>query len=362
MKKMDKHKLCIICGGKSSEHRISLISAKNVISALNKDKYQLTIIGIDLEGRWKLIDADNPFVYTESAATIGINPASREVYIRRMSDKVCIFNEDDGEVLDTVDIFFPVMHGAFGEDGTVQGLFRTWDLPFVGCDILGSALCMDKDLTKRVLRDSDIPVTNWISIRKHEDIPPFQRVVQELGVPVFVKPSNAGSSVGVSKVNAEEEYLQAIHEAFRHDEKLLIEEAFTGKEVECAILGNEEPKASTIGEIVPTVNFYDFDTKYLNVSAASLKIPAEIDDTVALELQHTALRAFQLLECRGLSRVDFFLKADNSFVLNEVNTLPGFTSTSMYPLLWEHAGLGYSDLLDNLIALAIDRYEKRKQK
>ena len=351
---MDKLNLCILCGGKSSEHRISLISAGNVISALNKDKYNLIIIGIDLQGNWKLLNKDNAFIHTESAATISINPEAPNVIVRKAQKRLIILDEGSGAELCDIDVFFPVMHGAFGEDGTVQGLFRTWEVPFVGCDILGSAICMDKDLTKRVLRDSDIPVSNWITLRKYEDIPPFQRVVQELGVPFFIKPANAGSSVGVNKVDTEEKYIEGIKEAFIHDNKILIEEAFIGKEVECAILGNDHAKASPIGEIVPSVNFYDFETKYLNVSAASLKIPAQIDDSIATILQNTALRAFKLLECRGLSRVDFFLKPDNSFVLNEINTLPGFTSTSMYPLLWENAGLSYSSLLDELISLAME--------
>lgn len=356
---MTSPKLCVICGGKSSEHNVSLVSTKNIIAALNKKKYQLSLIGITLDGKWKLLDPAKPFVNSESTATISINLTGRDIFIRRKDDQVFIIDDSNGRVIDSIDILFPVMHGAFGEDGTIQGLFRSWELPFVGCDILGSALCMDKDLTKRVLRDSDIPVAKWVTLRKYDDIPDFQSIVGELGLPVFIKPANAGSSVGVSKVNSESEYWQSIEEAFRHDEKILIEEACIGKEVECAILGNSHPKASPIGEIVPTENFYDFDTKYLNLTGASLKIPAEINDRIAQKIQDTAIKAFKLLECKGLSRVDFFLKPDDSFVLNEVNTLPGFTATSMYPSLWAHAGLSYSDLLDKIIELAVERYENR---
>lgn len=356
---MARPKLCVICGGKSPEHNVSLVSTKNIIAALNKEKYHLLLIGITQDGKWKLLDLANPFVNTESTATISINLTGRDIFIKRKDNQVFIIDDGNGQIIDSIDILFPVMHGSFGEDGTVQGLFRSWELPFVGCDILGSALCMDKDLTKRVLRDSDIPVVKWVTVRKYDDIPGFQRIVEELGLPVFIKPANAGSSVGVSKVNAEPEYWQSIEEAFRHDEKILIEEACIGKEVECAILGNSHPMASPIGEIVPTENFYDFDSKYLNSAGASLKIPAEIDQNIAKKIQDTAIKAFKLLECRGLSRVDFFLKPDNSFVLNEVNTLPGFTATSMYPLLWAQAGLSFSDLLDKLIELAVERYYNR---
>ncbi|MBP7184327.1 MAG: D-alanine--D-alanine ligase [Saprospiraceae bacterium] len=354
-----KLKVAIIFGGKSAEHSISLISATNIINALDKNIYEPILLGIDKKGEWR---------YNLDYAHLNVDltkhdyfEKSQVVYLRNIDKSAAILSVLDNKKLAHFDVGFPIIHGTFGEDGTLQSILEALDIPFVGPDNLGSAIGMDKDVTKRLLRDANIPIARFYSLLKNQkDELSFQEIIADLGSPIFVKPANAGSSVGVTKVNSLEEYENAINLAFRYDNKIIIEEAVIGKEVECAVLGNEHPEASVIGEIVPTVEFYTFEAKYVSTDGAKLRIPADIDADISEQIRKIAIKAFKLLCCEGLSRVDFFLRADNTFVLNEINTLPGFTSISMYPKLWEYSGIPYQELLNRLIELGLQRFKRDK--
>ena len=263
-----------------------------------------------------------------------------------------------GSSLGRIDVVFPVLHGAFGEDGTVQGLLKLADLPFVGAGVLGSAVGMDKDVAKRLLRDAGIAIARFLvfQVWQREEIH-YADIVSQLGLPLFIKPANAGSSVGVAKVTDEGQFAAAIDDAFRFDRKILIEEAIVGREVECAVLGNDRPEASAIGEIIPAHDFYSYAAKYIDENGAVLAIPAQLSEEAVRKVQKTAILAYQTLCCEGMARVDFFLKSDNTVVVNEINTIPGFTAISMYPKLWEISGLSYPALIDRLIRLALERHE-----
>jgi len=359
---LEKINLGIIFGGRSTEHEISVRSARSLIKAINPSKYNISLIGIDKSGQWFLHDTSKFIAAENQQSAAADNIHSLEISMVKRDEFTGAVSTKTNLPLQSLDVVFPVLHGAFGEDGTIQGLFRMIDIPFVGVDLLASAVGMDKDVTKRLLRDAGISVADFVCIRKSSlSNELFGQVTEKLGLPLFIKPANAGSSVGVSKVTDPKGFEEALKLAFEFDNKVLIEEAIIGKEVECAILGNENPKASVVGEIVPRTSFYSYESKYINDSGADLRIPAEIDPEIADKIRSTAIRAFQLIEGEGLSRVDFFLKKDNTFVLNEINTMPGFTSISMYPKLWEASGLSYSDLIDELITLAIARHHRNRK-
>ncbi len=356
---MKKINLAIIFGGKSTEHEISVRSARSIINALDVSKYNITLIGIDKNGKWFLNDLNKFLSASNKQIAVPLESALEEISMVKNEHFKGAVEVNSNRFIQPIDVVFPILHGSFGEDGTIQGILRALDLPFVGVDLLASAIGMDKDVTKRLLRDAGIPIADYICLRKNNvPINSFEVLSQKLGLPLFVKPANAGSSVGVHKVSTPEEFNLAIEDAFQYDIKILVEEAIVGKEVECAILGNEDAKASVIGEIIPISSFYTYESKYLNSTDASLNIPAHIDDNIAAQIQITALKAFKVIEAEGLARVDFFLRSDNSFVLNEINTMPGFTNISMYPKLWEKSGLSYKDLVDQLVSLAILRYER----
>jgi D-alanine-D-alanine ligase len=270
---------------------------------------------------------------------------------------------------ETLDLVFPILHGPFGEDGTVQGLLKLADLPFVGSGVLGSAVGMDKDVMKRLLRDGGVPIGRFMVLNSHEAPPAFEELTRRLGLPFFIKPANMGSSVGVSKIHNAEEYRQGVEEAFAYDVKIILEEYIRGRELECSVLGNEEPIASVPGEIIATHEFYSYDAKYLDEKGAIAEIPAKIPDSVTREVQELAVKVFRILGAEGLARVDFFLETRESgggetsyrVLVNEINTMPGFTRISMYPKLWEASGLSYGDLIDRLIELAISRFKKEKK-
>jgi len=317
-------KVGILFGGKSAEHEISLLSAKNVFDAIDKTKFDPVMIKIEKSGKWQM-DSVNQF-----------------------------------------DVIFPILHGPFGEDGTIQGFLKLADIPFVGTSVLGSAVGMDKDVMKRLLRDAGIPIGKFIVLKSHEPALSFAEVTKELGsgvntAPVFIKPANMGSSVGISKVSCEKEYNAAINEAFQYDSKIIMEEFISGREIECAVLGNEEPKASLPGEIIPNHDFYSYDAKYIDDKGASLQIPANLDKDTIKNIQNMAIKVFETLCCEGLSRVDFFLKENGALIINEINTMPGFTKISMYPKMWEASGVSYTDLITRLVELAISRFERDKQ-
>ncbi|MBT3603861.1 MAG: D-alanine--D-alanine ligase [Candidatus Latescibacteria bacterium] len=356
-----KIRVGVLFGGKSSEHEVSLQSARNVIDAIDKTKYEVVPIGIDKTGRWFLNEAEK------------LLPESNKEGLAEVKDPstlVALIPEGRGELtrpsqpgsLGSVDVVFPVLHGPLGEDGTVQGLLKLADVPFVGPGVLGSAVAMDKDVMKRLIRDAGIPTPDFITVMRFQapslDV---NAVVDRLGLPLFVKPANQGSSVGISKVNEKSELADALIEALRFDDKVLIE-AFAGKrEVECAVLGNEYPESSIPGEVLPLHDFYSYEAKYLDENGAVLKIPADLSDEQVKEVQDLAVRTFQVLCCEGMARVDCFLTDDNKWLVNEVNTIPGFTRISMYPKLWEASGMSYTDLVDKLIQLAIERYEREQK-
>jgi D-alanine-D-alanine ligase len=359
---MVKKSLAVVCGGKSTEHQISLLSSLSIINAVDKTKYDLHFIAVDIDNRWYYGDPDSLILDPDDPKTIRINTGNPWVYIAKDSaDNCAIYDKVSHKLLARLDVIFPVIHGAMGEDGTLQGMFRYLGIPFVGCDVLASAVCMDKDLTKKILSSAGIRVAKSITVKFSDKVKPqYMQIISELGDIVFVKPAQSGSSVGVSKVRTEEEYHRAMTEAFQYDNKVLVEEAIVGKEVECAILGNEYPKASAIGEVLVGGDFYSYGIKYLGEAGPTKQIPALISEEIVPQIQKTSIKAFQALECEGLSRIDFFLQEDGSLILNEINTMPGFTRFSMYPLLWQQAGMPYADLINRLIDLAFEREKNRK--
>jgi D-alanine-D-alanine ligase len=350
--------LAVIIGGKSPEHTISLRSGRSVINALDKSKYEITVIGIDKSGQWNLMDGNDFLIHPDDNKNISLKPSKTSVFLETDGKKTWLINRNSNSKIKIIDIAFPVLHGAYGEDGIIQGLFRSVNLAFVGVDIMASAVGMDKDIAKRLWRDAGIPIAAFEVIdHSNKSKIKFDSLVKKLGLPLFIKPANAGSSVGVHKVYNKEEFNAAVKDALLYDRKILVEEAIQGIEVECAVLGNENPKGSVIGAILPTEKFYSYDAKYISASGAKLMIPADISNTTSKLIRATAIKAFKCIGAEGLSRVDFFLKEDNSIVINEINTLPGFTSISMYPKLWEASGLPYSQLLDKLIILGLKRHK-----
>lgn len=344
---MSKQNLAIIFGGKSTEHEISILSAKSILKHLDRSPFNLYVIKIDTTGHWWLID-ENQIDTSKDGIRVSLIPGS---------PKTELISLIDGQVITTLDVAFPVLHGVFGEDGTIQGLFKMVDLAFVGCDVLAASSCMDKDVTKRLLRDAGINVAPYL-MATNQSIPSYNQVEKELGMPVFIKPANLGSSVGVYKVSSESEYNEKIRQALTYDHKVLIEQLIIGKEVECSVLGNEEPKASLPGEIITNTDFYDFESKYVDSNASSTQIPTSITENQIDEVRKVAVKAYQTMGCQGLARVDFFVTQEGEIMINEINTLPGFTNISMYPKMWEATGIGYQELLGLLIELALTKHEK----
>lgn len=348
---MARTKVALIFGGKSTEHAISLRSTRGILSKIDQDKYDLKLIRIDLEGNWWLLAGTDPD-QTDQALPITLIPGKNGARV---------LNIDTAEVVTDIELAFPVLHGIFGEDGTIQGLFKMVNVAFVGCGVAGSANCMDKDLTKRLLRDAGIGIAPYICATAQQRYS-YQEAVNALGSPtLFLKPASLGSSVGVHKVTNEVEYNTGLQDGLEYDIKVIIEPNIVGREIECAVLGNELPKASFPGEIVTQgETFYDFDSKYVSKEAAKLHIPAQMTDDQIEQMRKMACDAFTACGCEGLARVDFFLKENGEMIINEINTLPGFTEISMYPKMWEATGIEYSELLDILIELGLERH-KREQ-
>jgi D-alanine-D-alanine ligase len=356
----------ILFGGKSAEHEVSLQSAKNVYDAIDREKYHPILIGIDKTGRWLLNEGSRFLLNADDPGRISLNQSGEPVALPPQSGGL-IANLNSLKDSGAVDVVFPILHGPFGEDGTVQGLLKLADIPFVGSGVTGSAAGMDKDVMKRLLRDAGIPIGKFLVLRSRDALPPFQEAVDALGLPLFVKPANMGSSVGVSKIHDEGEYQRGTAEAFQYDTKIVLEEYIPGREMECSVLGNEEVIASVPGEVISSHEFYSYDAKYLDEKGAVLDIPAKVSGDIAKQIQALAVKTFQTLCCTGLSRVDFFLRdrADSppgagEVVVNEINTMPGFTRISMYPKLWEAGGISYTELISRLIDLAIQAYQKEK--
>ncbi len=348
-------KVCIVFGGQSPEHEISRKSVTSVINNLDKGKYELIIIGITKNGEWYLYEGDTKNIIDGSWERDTKNK-KKAIISPDALDKAIIVFDGDKVTKFHPDIVFPVLHGEHGEDGTIQGLLELANLKYVGMGVLSSANGMDKAYSKIVFDSVGIPQADWVVVKAGGDMSRYiEQIEEKLGYPCFVKPCNTGSSVGVGKAHNREELNEALAEALKYDRKVLVEEHIEGHEVECAVLGNENPKAAAVGEIIPTVEFYDFDAKY-NDNSTKLQIPADLPKDLYEKIREYAVLAFSALDGVGLSRVDFFVKhSDNSVILNEINTMPGFTSISMYPKLWDAVGLGYSELLDKLIELGLER-------
>jgi len=354
---MGKKHVLLFCGGQSSEHEVSLRSAANVCKALDPEKFDVSVIGIDHQGNWHQLDNQVLLDHSGMQSVESKPCAHTELSIKMGDQKNLLRSEQKALLTNAVDVVFPVLHGPNGEDGTIQGLLRLANLACVGSGVLGSSVCMDKDVAKRLLRDAGLPIPHFITLRDNQAAD-FDAVAEELGLPFFVKPCNMGSSVGVSKVNTRADFLPALEKAFLHDRKIIIEQAMIGQEVECAVLGNEDPKASILGEIIPLTEFYSYEAKYLDDDGAILQVPARLSDAVAKKVQEYAIAAFKVLECADLARVDFFVLNDEQIFINEVNTLPGFTSISMYPRLWQESGVSYPALIEQLIEFALVRHRK----
>jgi D-alanine-D-alanine ligase len=340
-------RVALIAGGRSSEHEISLASARSVLEALDPERYDVTTVAIERSGRWTLGSGEEHAALEEESVVSTQSP---------VASLPVVADSKPAAALGAVDVALPILHGPFGEDGTVQGLLELAGVPYVGAGVAASALCMDKDLFKAVLRDRGIPVARNVTLRLGDD------VTNPFGYPVFVKPARLGSSVGISKAHDEAELAEAVALARRHDEKVLVEEFVAGTEVECGVLGNVKPPpiASVVGEIVPHAEWYDYAAKY-DDGGSDIIVPARIEDDVARRVQELAVDAFVATECEGMARVDFFIREDGEVVVNEINTIPGFTATSVYARLFAASGIPYGELLDRLIALALERHERRSQ-
>ena len=357
----EKIRVGILFGGKSAEHEVSLQSAKNVVEAIDKDKYEIVLIGIDKSGKWYLNEASRFLLNADSPKLVKLSGSTEEIALIPGDKEDRLINVSNGKPEAGIDVVFPVLHGTYGEDGTVQGLLKLSDIPFVGAGVLGSAVGMDKDVMKRLLRDAGIPIANFLAYRYSEKSNiDYEDVTGTLGTPLFIKPANLGSSVGISKVRSAGEFRDAVNDAFRFDTKILIEENIAGREIECSVLGNQQPIASVPGEVMPQHEFYSYEAKYIDETGATLQIPAALSDDLVAKIQTMAVSAFTVLCCEGMARVDFFLTEDNGIIVNEINTIPGFTRISMYPKLWEASGISYTELIDRLIQLAIERHEREK--
>lgn len=370
-----KLRVAVLYGGRSGEHEISLISAASVIRNLDPDKYEIVPIAIDKQGRWllndvKLIEAAQqskslPVYRDAPAVVLPPNPSGGESAVVPLDPSSAAHS-----AARAFDVVFPVMHGPLCEDGTIQGLLELADVPYVGCGVLASAVGMDKDVAKRLARDAGIPIVPFVSVKagqwRRDPAAVRAAAARELGFPVFVKPANMGSSVGVHKVKEASAFDAALDDAFRYDTKVLVEKAIDAREIEFAVLENanagEPPLVSVAGEVAPTHEFYSYEAKYLDENGAALMIPAQLSADQAKAAAELASATFAALECEGLARVDLFLdKNTGQLYLNEINTIPGFTQISMYPKLWEASDIGYRELLTKLIELAIVRHG-RKQK
>ncbi len=347
---MTKKNLVILFGGKSTEHEISVLSAEFVYKSADKSAFNTMLVQIDKHGKWNL-GSENVFKGSKKSLMEKVFPVP-------LGKGTYLVSTENTSKRIRADVFFPVLHGPLGEDGTVQGLFKMLDVPFVGSGVLGSAVSMDKEASKKLLFQSGLPVCRYISCGRNEKIS-FKRAVKELGLPMFVKPSSAGSSVGVGKVKNEKDYYKMKEEAHKYCDKIIFEEFVEGREIECAVLGNEKPVASVPGEIVLSSEFYSYEAKYILKDAAQIVFPADLPKPVCNKIRSLAVEAFKTLYCEGMARVDFFVGKKGIYV-NELNTIPGFTSISMYPKLWEASGIGSGELIGRLVELAFERHQNEK--
>jgi D-alanine-D-alanine ligase len=359
-----KIRLGILFGGRSSEHEVSLASARAVIAALDSDRYEVVPIGITKQGAWLIGEVPTLLQGQEVSPEI---PDTLEVVADVTRQRLVPMRPGSIQPHESaVDVVFPLIHGPYGEDGTVQGLLELADIPYVGAGVLASSVGMDKAMMKTVFEHAGLPVVpyRWFSVKRWQTAPDevIAEIESALEYPVFVKPCNLGSSVGISKARTRDELWTAVQEAARYDRKIIIEKGVNAREVECAILGNDDPTVSVFGEIVPHHEFYDYEAKYTE-GLTDYIIPARLSAEQVRTLTDMALCAFHAIDAAGMARVDFFIeRSSERLILNEINTIPGFTPTSMYPKLWEASGLSYSELIDRLIELALERHAEKKRR
>ncbi|WP_406872806.1 D-alanine--D-alanine ligase family protein [Aminobacter sp. P9b] len=352
-------RIAVLFGGRSAEHDVSIMSASNVVKAIDASRYEVVPIGVSRQGKWLLAELDRdgalPKAVPERGTEVSLLPGGK-------GRLVAVPEGEAPFELPSIDVLFPVLHGPFGEDGTVQGLAEVAGVPYVGCGVLGSANAMDKDAAKRLLKEAGVPVARGIAVHAGEQ-PEFDAVAAALSLPVFVKPARQGSSVGVSKAGTAEQLKAALDEAFKHDRKVLIEEFVDGREIEFGVLENLDGSltVSLPGEIAPAAShgFYTYEAKYIDADGAALRIPAELPEAATRQLQDMSRKGFLALGCEGMARVDFFVRADGSALINEINTIPGFTNISMYPKTLGASGIAYPDLVGRLIEHAIDRARRQ---
>lgn len=360
-----KVRVGLIYGGRSGEHEVSVLSANSVIASIDREKYEVFPIGITKEGRWLPGQSPAPLVESKDLQVRLLGNSTSE---NTVTSSTALENTK-GQLLsglrERVDIIFPVMHGPFGEDGTIQGLLEMAGIPYVGGGVLASAVGMDKAVMKAVFKQNGLPVGDYlVYLRREWESSPkriLEEVERELAFPCFVKPANLGSSVGISKAHDREELTRAMNIAAEYDRKLVVEKMLKGREIECSVLGNDEPIASVPGEVVPCAEFYDYEAKYI-LNDSKLIIPANLPPRIVEKVQNLAIRSFKAVDCSGLGRVDFFVEPENDEIyVIEINTIPGFTKISMYPKLWEASGISYSELIERLLQLAVERFEDKRR-
>jgi D-alanine-D-alanine ligase len=343
----NKRKVAIVYGGRSVEHGVSVNSARNIVEFIDKELYEPVAIGISKTGQWFLMNGVSKDIEQGKALGLILDPSNPGFMLLGSGDRF------------KVDIVFPVLHGTDGEDGSIQGLFKAMDMPMVGTGVLGSAVSMSKIMTKRLLSEAGIPVAPFMTFAYTDrDKISFTAISKKLGLPFMVKAANLGSSVGVTKVKTKKDFQKAVDEAFLYDNEMLAEKYIKGREIECAVLGNHPPEASYPGEIVISKNyeFYTFDAKYVDPDAVRIDVPAKLTKAVAEKIRKASVKAYQALQCEDFARIDLFLDKNGRIYINEINTIPGFTNSSMYPMMWKERGVTFTELISKLIALAEERF------
>ena len=375
--RIKKIRVGIIFGGKSMEHEISLMSATSIINAIDKGKFQVVLIGITKEGEWLKYNGPVELIESSKWEEIAREEHAKNSFskmelitnkqsLKVVDGKVSVLGYAGTSLRDDVDVVFPVLHGPFGEDGTIQGLFEMINIPYAGCGVLASAVSMDKAISKEIFQKAGLPICKYLLVLKEEMEDNTDAVIAkiegELEYPLFVKPSNMGSSVGISKAANTKELLEALSQAARHDRRIVVEESVFARELEVGIVGNYRAKASIVGEIIPSKEFYDYEAKYFDGGKSKMSIPADISEELSKEIREMAVRAYEAIDGTGFARIDFFLDKKNGKVfLNEINTIPGFTKFSMFPQLWENTGVSYKDTIEKIIQLAFERFNSRKR-
>lgn len=358
---MNKLNLGVIFGGKSAEHEISLISAKNIIDAANKDKYNICPIGISKRGEFLAYLGDNYILDFEDVRKVRLGNNGTPVTFS-LGESNELIGVLDKNIKIKLDVIFPVLHGTYGEDGKIQGLLEMADIPYVGAGVSGSAIGMDKDVAKRLLERSGVNIAKFICFNFDEQTKIcFDHIKEKLRLPFFLKPANAGSSVGIYKITDQIDFVDKIEDAFRYSNKILFEETIVGREIEISLLGNENPIASLPGEVIPNDVFYSYDAKYVNENGAAFEIPVKLSAKLIKTIQEESIKIYKSLNCEGMARIDGFITENDRYVFNEINTIPGFTSISMYPKLWNVSGIQTVDLIDRLIQYAIEKYNREKK-